>query len=83
MLRLQRGWLVRRDRLGRRRGGAGGNGVVVPLVVYQAPSLSRSLAMQALQEAGRANRIMCTVKGVNGVLAAVRADWGSRSWPRR
>jgi DNA-binding transcriptional LysR family regulator len=48
----------------------------VPLVVYQAPSLSRSVAAQALQDAGRPSRITCTVRGVNGVLAAVRAGIG-------
>ncbi len=72
------GRLVRRDRLG----WVAAEGVriepeaVVPLVVYQAPSLSRSIAVRALEDAGRASRITCTVKGVNGVLAAVRAALG-------
>ncbi|GAA1878953.1 LysR substrate-binding domain-containing protein [Lapillicoccus jejuensis] len=48
----------------------------VPLVVYQAPSLSRSLAVRAMEQAGRDVRITCTVKGVNGVIAAVRAGLG-------
>lgn len=48
----------------------------VPLVAYQAPSLSRSLGVQTLEQAGRACRITCIVKGVNGVLAAVRAGLG-------
>ncbi len=48
----------------------------VPLVVYQAPSLSRSLAVRAMEEAGRDVRITCTVRGVNGVIAAVRAGLG-------
>ena len=48
----------------------------VPLVVYQAPSLSRSVAVQALERVGRGSRITCTVRGVNGVLAAVRAGLG-------
>jgi DNA-binding transcriptional LysR family regulator len=48
----------------------------VPLVVYQAPSLSRSLGVQALEAAGRRYRVTCTVRGVNGVLAAVRAGLG-------
>ena len=78
MPRPQRGRLVRRDPLN----WVAAEGVrveaeaTVPLVVYQAPSLSRSLAVQALQDAGRASRITCTVKGVNGVLAAVRAGLG-------
>ncbi len=49
---------------------------VVPLVVYQAPSLSRALSVQALQGQGRPHRITCVVRGVNGVLAAVRAGLG-------
>jgi DNA-binding transcriptional LysR family regulator len=75
---LSIGQLVRRDRLvwvaaqGTRVEGDG----PVPLVVYQAPSLSRSTAAQALQDAGRPSRITCTVRGVNGVLAAVRAGLG-------
>ncbi len=48
----------------------------VPLVVYQSPSVSRSMAVQALEEVGRPHRITCTVRGVNGVLAAVRAGLG-------
>lgn len=48
----------------------------VPLVVYQAPSLSRALSVQALETADRPYRIACTVRGVNGVLAAVRAGLG-------
>jgi DNA-binding transcriptional LysR family regulator len=51
-------------------------GVPVPLVAYRAPSLSRSLGVQTLDEAGRASRITCIVTGVNGVLAAVRAGLG-------
>jgi DNA-binding transcriptional LysR family regulator len=34
------------------------------------------VATQALQDAGRPSRIRCTVRGVNGVLAAVRAGLG-------
>lgn len=48
----------------------------IPLVVYQAPSLSRSLAVRALEEVGQPVRITCTVRGVNGVIAAVRAGLG-------
>jgi DNA-binding transcriptional LysR family regulator len=48
----------------------------VPLVAYQTPSLSRSVSVQALEQAGRSKRITCTVRGVNGVLAAVRAGLG-------
>ncbi|PZS34998.1 MAG: LysR family transcriptional regulator [Pseudonocardiales bacterium] len=48
----------------------------IPLVVYQAPSLTRSVGVQVLEAAGRSSRITCTVRGVNGVLAAVRAGLG-------
>jgi DNA-binding transcriptional LysR family regulator len=75
---LSIGQLVRRDRLV--WVAAEGTRVEadepVPLVVYQAPSLSRSVAAQALQDAARPVRITCTVRGVNGVLAAVRAGIG-------
>ena len=48
----------------------------MPLVVYQAPSLSRSRAVAALERAGRQYRITCTVRGVNGIVAAARAGLG-------
>jgi DNA-binding transcriptional LysR family regulator len=73
-----RGQLVRRDRLlwAAPEGTRVDADQPVPLVVYQAPSLSRSVSVQALEEAGRASRITCTVRGINGVLAAVRAGLG-------
>jgi len=48
----------------------------VPLIVYHAPSMSRSRGVQALEDAGIPYRISCTVRGVNGVLAAARAGLG-------
>jgi DNA-binding transcriptional LysR family regulator len=48
----------------------------LPLVVYQAPSSSRSAAVQALDQVGTPYRVSCTVRGVNGVIAAVRAGLG-------
>ena len=73
-----RGQLVRRDQLV--WAGVDGTRVdpelPVPLVVYQAPSLSRAVSVQALERADRRSRITCTVRGVNGVLAAVRAGLG-------
>ncbi|MDQ1717910.1 MAG: hypothetical protein QOE71_2001 [Pseudonocardiales bacterium] len=73
-----RGKLVRRDRL--LWAAISGTKVEpdrpVPLVVYQAPSFSRSIAVEALEAAGRSYRVTCTVRGVNGVLAAVRAGLG-------
>lgn len=72
------GRVVRRDRLV--WAAADGRGVEpgrpLPLIVYQAPSLSRSLGVRALEEAGIGYRVTCTVRGVNGVLAAARAGLG-------
>ncbi|GIL26969.1 LysR substrate-binding domain-containing protein [Actinocatenispora comari] len=48
----------------------------LPLIVYHAPSMSRSRGVQALEQAGIPYRISCTVRGVNGVLAAARAGLG-------
>jgi len=70
--------VVRRDRLiwAAAEGTVVEPGRPVPLVVYQAPSLSRSMSVQALDAAEMPYRITCTVRGVNGVLAAVRAGLG-------
>jgi DNA-binding transcriptional LysR family regulator len=72
------GCLVRRDRLA--WAAVKGTQIEpdrpVPLIVYQAPSLSRSLGVQALESAGLSYRVTCTVRGVNGVLAAARAGLG-------
>ncbi len=74
----RRGRLLRRDRL--IWASAAGTEVTadlpVPLIVYQAPSISRTLAARALDAVGRRYRVTCTVHGVNGVLAAVRAGLG-------
>ena len=48
----------------------------VPLITYQAPSLSRAAAIKALEDAGRTWRITCNVREINGVLAAARAGIG-------
>ena len=72
------GRLVRRDKLVW-VGVAGARldpGRPVPLVVYQAPSISRSLGVGALERAGLPYRVTCTVRGVNGVIAGVRAGLG-------
>jgi DNA-binding transcriptional LysR family regulator len=73
-----RGRLVRRDRLvwSAVQGARIDPDRPMPLVVYQAPSLSRARAVEALENAGRAFRITCTVRGVNGMLAAARAGLG-------
>lgn len=48
----------------------------VPLVVYQAPSISRSTAVLALEKAALTYRVRCTVRGVLGIVAAARAGLG-------
>lgn len=54
----------------------------VPLIVYQAPSLSRSAAIRALEDAGRTWRITCNVREINGVLTALRAGIGVAVFPQ-
>ena len=54
----------------------------VPLIVYQAPSLSRSYAISSLEAAGRTWRITCNVREVNGLLAAARAGIGVAVFPQ-
>jgi DNA-binding transcriptional LysR family regulator len=54
----------------------------VPLIVYQAPSLSRTAAIKALEDAGRTWRITCNVREINGVLAAMRAGIGVAVFPQ-
>jgi DNA-binding transcriptional LysR family regulator len=73
-----RGQLVRRDRLvwvGLERTTVETDRPV-PLVAYQAPSLTRAAALRALERAGRTWRITCNTREVNGVLAATRAGLG-------
>jgi DNA-binding transcriptional LysR family regulator len=53
----------------------------VPLIAYQAPSISRRLAIDALEAAGRTWRITCNTREVNGLLAAVRAGIGIAPHP--
>ncbi|MCP2031191.1 DNA-binding transcriptional LysR family regulator [Okibacterium sp. HSC-33S16] len=53
----------------------------VPLIAYQAPSLSRQVAIDALEAAGRTWRITCNTRDVNGMLAAVRAGIGVAAFP--
>ena len=72
------GRLIRRDRLvwAAAPGTRLAAGRPVPLIVYQAPSISRSAGVQALERAGLAYRLTCTVRGVLGVVAAARAGLG-------
>ncbi|WP_394940211.1 LysR family transcriptional regulator [Psychromicrobium sp. YIM B11713] len=53
----------------------------VPLIAYPSPSLSRKLAIDALESAGRTWRITCNTKEINGVIAAVRAGIGVTVMP--
>lgn len=78
------GRLVRRDRMVwvGHKSVARDFGDPVPLIVYQAPSLSRTFAIRALESVGRTWRITCNVKEVNGVLAAVRAGIGIAVFPQ-
>ena len=57
-------------------------GEPVPLVSYQDPSISRQMAIDALESAGRTWRITCNTREVNGVLSAVRAGLGIAVFPR-
>lgn len=54
----------------------------VPLIAYHDPSISRQMAIDALEGAGRVWRITCNTREVNGVLAAVRAGLGVAPFPR-
>lgn len=56
-------------------------GAPVPLISYPAPSLSRKLAIDALEAHGRTWRITCTTRQISGVLAAVRAGIGVAVMP--
>jgi DNA-binding transcriptional LysR family regulator len=57
-------------------------GATVPLIAYRAPSISRQMAIDALERAGRTWRITCSTRDVNGVLAAVRAGMGVAVLPQ-
>jgi DNA-binding transcriptional LysR family regulator len=73
-----RGRLVRRDRLvwvGLERTQID-PAQPVPVITYHAPSLSRSAAIGALEQARRTWRITCNTREINGVLAAARAGIG-------
>lgn len=58
------------------------DGAPIPLIVYQAPSLSRQMAIDALEKAGRTWRITCNTREINGVLAAARAGIGLAVFPQ-
>jgi DNA-binding transcriptional LysR family regulator len=54
----------------------------VPVVAYQAPSVSRQIGLDALEAAGRTWRITCNSREVSGLLAAVRAGLGVAVFPQ-
>lgn len=56
-------------------------GAPIPVIAYPAPSLSRKLALDALEQAGRTWRVTCTTKQISGVLAALRAGIGIAAMP--
>jgi DNA-binding transcriptional LysR family regulator len=74
----ERGRLVWRDRLAWI--GAPGTvvepGQPVPLILFHAPSLTRALALEALEREGRAWRIVCTSGSLTGLRAAALAGLG-------
>jgi DNA-binding transcriptional LysR family regulator len=57
-------------------------GAPVPLITYQGTTVSRTSAIEALEQAGRRWRITCNTREVNGLLAAVRAGIGVAVFPR-
>jgi DNA-binding transcriptional LysR family regulator len=57
-------------------------GQTVPLIAYRAPSVSRQIAIDALEAAGRTWRITCSTREVSGLLAAVRAGIGIAVFPQ-
>lgn len=78
------GRVVRRDRLVwvGHRSLIAETGHAVPLIVYQAPSLSRTMMIEGLEAMGRTWRITCNVREINGVLAATRAGIGVSAFPQ-
>jgi DNA-binding transcriptional LysR family regulator len=57
-------------------------GETVPLIAYSAPSVSRQIAIDALEGAGLTWRITCNTREVSGLLAAVRAGIGVAVFPQ-
>ena len=74
----ERGDLVWRDRIvwAGAADGTGASGAPVPLILYPPPSITRSIALSALGQAGVPWRIACTSDSLNGLVAAARAGLG-------
>lgn len=79
-----RGQVLRRDRLV--WAGRGDEtidvGKPVPLILYPRPSITREAALDALNRAGRAWRIVCTCASLSGLHAAALAGLGVMVQPR-
>lgn len=52
------------------------SGAAVPLITYPQPSITRRIAIEALQKAGIAWRIVCTCNSLSGLTAAAAAGMG-------
>jgi DNA-binding transcriptional LysR family regulator len=72
----QRGQLVKRDRLVWVGTPSTKGDLARPLVVYAAPSISRTEIRRALNRASLPFRSACVCRGVNGLIAAVAAGVG-------
>lgn len=57
-------------------------GVPVPLILYSPPSITREIALAALERHGRAWRIVCTSGSLSGLRAAALAGLGVTAVPR-
>jgi DNA-binding transcriptional LysR family regulator len=55
----------------------------IPLVLYPPPGLSRAMALEALEQAGRSWRIACTSGSLAGLRAAVLAGMGIAAHAQR
>lgn len=54
----------------------------IPLVMYPPPGMSRAMAIEALEKAGRTWRIVCTCDGLMGLRAATLGGFGLMVQPR-
>jgi DNA-binding transcriptional LysR family regulator len=73
----ERGRLVRREKLVWAAAAALADpGQPVPLILYPAPSITRAMAIEALDRAGRSWRIACTSASFSGLRAAALAGLG-------
>src|SRR3974377_1920259 len=48
----------------------------LPLILYTPPSITRAMALEALERHGRAWRIVCTSGSLSGLRAAALAELG-------